>query len=61
MAVVQDYYTPQGCHIVIHDDFYRDNTPEENKARFDRAAQIVLREEFRKYVESMGKDKKEPE
>ena len=55
MAVVQDYYTPQGCHIIVHDDFYRDITPEENKARLDRASGIVLREEFRKYMESLRK------
>ncbi len=55
MAVVQDYYSPEGCHIIVHDDFYRDITPEENKARFDRATKIVLREEFRKYLESLRK------
>ncbi len=55
MAVVQDYYSPEGCHIIVHDDFYKDITPEENKARFDRATAIVLREEFRKYIESLRK------
>lgn len=55
MAIVQDYYSPEGCHIIVHDDFYKDITPEENKARFDRATQIVLREEFRKYMESLRK------
>ena len=55
MAIVKDYYSPEGCHIIVHDDCYRDITPEENQARFDRAAQIVLREEFRKFIESEKK------
>lgn len=59
MAVVQDYYTPQGCHIIVHNDFYKDITPEENEARLNRASEIVIREEFRKYMESQRDKKKD--
>lgn len=52
MAIVKDYYSPEGCHIIVHDDFYRDISPEENQARLNRAAQIVLREEFRKFIQT---------
>lgn len=52
MAIVKDYYSPEGCHIIVHDDFYRNISPEENQARLNRAAQIVLREEFRKFIQT---------
>lgn len=69
MAVVQDYYSPEGCHIIVHDDCYRDLTPEENQSRKHNAEQIVLRaalvrkygelvrnyEEFARYMESPEK------
>ncbi len=56
MAIVQDYYSPEGCHIIVHDDFYRNISPEENTARLDRATAIVLGEEFRKFMESQKKE-----
>lgn len=56
MAIVQDYYSPEGCHIIVHDDCYRDISPEENTARLDRASEIVLREEFRRFMESQRKE-----
>lgn len=55
MAIVQDYYSPEGCHIIVHDDYYKDITPEENKARLERATQIVLQAEFERYVKSLRK------
>lgn len=55
MAVVQDYYSPEGCHIIVHDDCYRDLTPEENRSRRRRAEQIVLRADYVRYLESMRK------
>lgn len=55
MAIVKDYYSPEGCHIIVHDDYYKDITPEENKARLERAAQIVRRAEFERYIKSLRK------
>lgn len=55
MAIVKDYYSPEGCHIIVHDDYYKDITPEENKARLERATQIVLRAEFERYLKSLRK------
>lgn len=55
MAIVKDYYSPEGCHIIVHDDYYKDITPEENKARLERATQIVLQAEFERYLKSLKK------
>ena len=55
MAIVQDYYSPEGCHIIVHDDFYKNITPEENEARLKRASEIVLRAEFERYLKSLRK------
>lgn len=52
VAVVRDYYTPEGCHIIVHDDCYKDKTPEETQEIVDRVSKIVLQEEFRKFVQS---------
>ncbi len=51
MAVVRDYYSPEGCHIIVHDDCYKDKTPEETQKVVSRVSEIILREEFRKHVE----------
>lgn len=53
MAVVKDYYSPEGCHIIVHDDCYK--TPEEQKAIISRVSEMVLREEFRKFTEQRRK------
>ena len=55
MAIVKDYYSPEGCHIIVHDNYYKDITPEENKARLERATQIVLQAEFERYLKSLKK------
>lgn len=55
MAIVQDYYSPEGCHIIVHDDFYKNITPEENEARLKRASEIVLGAEFERYLKSLRK------
>ena len=51
MAVVRDYYSPEGCHIIVHDDCYKDKTPEETQKVVGKVSEIILREEFRKHVE----------
>lgn len=58
MAVVKDYYSPEGCHIIVYDDSYK--TPEEQKAIISRVSEMVLREEFRKFVEKQRKQQVEP-
>ena len=55
MAIVQDYYSSEGCHIIAHDDFYVNITPEENKARLERASRVVLVAAYERYVKSMQK------
>lgn len=50
MAVVKDYYSPEGCHIMVYDDCYK--TPEEQRAIIRRVSELVLREEYRRFVES---------
>lgn len=50
MAVVKDYYSPEGCHITVYDDCYK--TPEEQRAIIRRVSELVLREEYRRFVES---------
>ena len=54
MAVVKDYYSPEGCHIVVDDDCYA--TPEEQKAILSRVSKLVLQEEFRRFVQSQRKE-----
>lgn len=56
MAIVLNYYSPEGCNIIVHDDCYRDISPEENEARLKRASEIVLRAEFEKFVKSQKKE-----
>lgn len=51
MAVVRDYYSPEGCHIIVHDDCYRDKTSEETQAVIHRVSEIIWREEYRKHME----------
>ena len=55
MAIVLNYYSPEGCNIIVHDDCYRDISPEENEARLKRASEMVLRAEFEKFVKSQKK------
>lgn len=55
MAIVQDYYSPEGCHIIVYDDFYKNITPEENEAILKRASEIVLMAEFERYLKSLRK------
>jgi hypothetical protein len=50
MAVVKDYYSPEGCHITVHDDCYK--SPEEQEEIIKRVSELVLREEYRRFVES---------
>ncbi len=52
MAVVKDYFSPEGCHIIVHDDCYKDKTLEEVRAIVDRVSEIVLRAEYQKYIEN---------
>ena len=55
MAIVKDYYSPEGCHIIVYDDFYKNITPEENEAILKRASEIVLMAEFERYLKSLRK------
>lgn len=50
MAVIQDYYNGN-CHIMVHDD-YIIHDPAEVQKIIDRVSQIVINEEFRRYVKS---------
>lgn len=50
MAVVKDYYSPEGCHITVNDDCYK--PPEEQQAILKRVSELVLREEYRRFMES---------
>lgn len=64
MAIVRDYITPEGCHIKIDNACYKDRTPEETKKILDRVSELVLREEFVRYVkaqrnENIGKSPEE--
>ncbi len=55
MAVIRDYH--QGaCHIIVHDDCIR--PPEEVKKIIARVSEIVINEEFRKYMarKNQGQD-----
>lgn len=59
MAIVRDYYSPEGCHIIVHDDYYINKTPEEQQAIISRVSELILREEFRKFTEQQRKQKVE--
>ncbi len=52
MAVVKDYYSPEGCHIIVHDDCYKDRTPEETQKIIDNVSRIELMAEFKRFIES---------
>ena len=53
MAVIQDYYNGN-CHITVHDD-YIIHDPAEVQKIIDRVSQIVINEEFRRYVQNQEK------
>lgn len=50
MAVVKDYYSPEGCHITVYDDCYK--SPEEQKTILEHVSKLVLREEYRRFMEN---------
>lgn len=57
MAVIRDYYNGL-CHITVHDD-YITHDPAEIQKIIDRVSQIVINEEFRRYIQSR-EGKEEP-
>lgn len=52
MAVIRDYMNGP-CHIIVRDDSIR--PPEEVKKIIDRVSEIVINEEFRRYMEQKQK------
>ncbi len=57
MAVIKDYYNGS-CHITVHDD-YITHDPAEIQKIIDRVSQIVINEEFRRYIQNQ-EGKEEP-
>lgn len=55
MAIVRDYYRPEGCHILVGDDYYVNKTPEEIQAHINTVSAIQIRESLRRYIESQRK------
>lgn len=55
MAIVRDYYSPEGCHILVGDDYYVNKTPEEIQVHIDTVSAIQIRESLRRYIESQRK------
>ncbi|MEY8265130.1 hypothetical protein AALA79_01935 [Lachnospiraceae bacterium 64-25] len=50
MAVVREYCSPEGCRITVHDDCYKDKTPEETQQIISRVSEIILRAEYARYI-----------
>lgn len=50
MAVIKDYYSDTGCHIIVHDDDMV-KTKEEAQQIIDNLAQIVLNELLRQHAQ----------
>ena len=57
MAIIKDYISPRGCHIVVHDD-YMVKTREEAQKIIDNLSQIVVNELLRQQAQG-GEGKKE--
>lgn len=55
MAIVRDYYSPEGCHILIDNSCYVNKTPEEKQAHIDTVSAIQIRESRRRYIEDQRK------
>lgn len=55
MAIVRDYCSPEGCHILAGDDYYVNKTPEEIQAHIDTVSAIQTRESRRRYIERQRK------
>lgn len=50
MAIVKDYYSPEGCHIIVDDACYK--PPEEQKEILKYVSRLVIQEEYRRFMES---------
>lgn len=55
MAIVRDYYSPEGCHIIVDDSCYVNKTPEEIQVHINAAFLVEQREEFRRHTEARRK------
>lgn len=51
MAIVKDYFLPSGCHIIVHDDYYKSKTPEEVEQVIDNISNIVFNELLRQQAQ----------
>lgn len=55
MAIVRDYYSPEGCHILVDDSYYANKTPEEIQVHINIAFLEENREDFRRHTEARRK------
>ena len=49
MAVIADYITETGCHIIVHDDFIQ--SPEENEKIIERVSDILIEAAIRRQIQ----------